>query len=292
MLNLNSTPKPEYWNDPEWSAFLDKIRLDRSYYRRNWEWAQVAYGLNRLGMLDGKRRGLGVGVGKEPLIFYLATVSEEIVATDMYTRVWARDLQADPSMLTAPEKLSPIPYPADRLRVMRMDALELGFPDESFDFAWSVGAIEHFGSSLPKHAFRLGCRLLGFRKLAGRFDHLGATKAIREIRRVLKPGGIAAITSELILNGRPHHEFFLPEELYRFVVEPSGMELVGGELDPAPSRFFLDHVLPKDRWLTGELPHIVLRDQNGVVFTSVSMFFRKADSTADRKRHYLRAGSK
>lgn len=275
MLRLNSVPRLEYWADPEWLAVLDGIGVDRSHHRRHWEWAQVAYGLNRLGMLHENSRGLGVGVGKEPLVFYLAGRAGEVVATDMYVAAWARDGQANPSMLTDPGRFSPIPFPRERLRVMRMNALALDFPESSFDFIWSVGSIEHFGNSLPKHAFRIGCRLLGLRKLSAAFDHRGAAKAAREMCRVLKPGGVAALTTEVVLNGRPHHEFFLPDELRRFIVEPGGMALVEEEIVLHPSPRFMERVLPKEKWSSGETPHVVLRDQNGVEFTAVSLFLRK-----------------
>ncbi len=274
-MNLNSVPKREYWTCPEWSVHLENMGLPHTYHRRFWEWGQVAYGLDSLGLLQEESRGLGVGVGNEPLIFYLAARAGEIVASDMYGKTWAKDGQADRSMLTEPERFSPIPFPKERLRVARMNAMHLEFADESFDFVWSVGAIEHFGSSLPKHGFRLLCRSVGLRRLATRFDHRGAAKAATEMGRVLKKGGVAAITTELILNGKPHHEFFLPEEIGKFLIEPSRMVLVGNDLDISPSAFFAEHVLAKERWTTGDLPHVVLRDQNGVVFTSVSLFLRK-----------------
>jgi len=274
-LKLNAVPRLEYWDSPEWNIYLGRLGLDGSFRRRHWEWAQVAYGLDALGALDIHSRGLGVGVGNEPLIFYFATRAGEIVAVDRYRGTWAWGGQANPSMLSEPEKLSLIPFPRERLRVLRMDALRLEFPDASFDFLWSVGAIEHFGSSIPKHAFRLVCRSLGMKEWATRYDHAGAVRAIREMARVLKPGGIAAITTECILNGRPHHDYFLPEQLYEYIIEPSGLDLVGNDIDWTPSQLFLDHILPKKKWNTGELPHVVLRDQNGVEFTSISFFLRK-----------------
>ena len=119
------------------------------------------------------------------------------------------------------------------------------------------------------------CRSLGLRRLAKKFDHLGAVKAVREMRRVLKKGGVAAITTELILNGHPHHDYFLPEEIQTFIIGPSGMDLIGNDLYIIPSPFFMESVQTKERWDAGELPHVVLQDQNGVVFTSVSLFLRK-----------------
>ena len=58
-----------------------------------------------------------------------------------------------------------------------MDALDLRFADSSFDGVFSSSSIEHFG------------------------DHDDVRRALAEIRRVLKPGGIAALSTEYRIDG-------------------------------------------------------------------------------------------
>ncbi len=75
-----------------------------------------------------------------------------------------------------------------------MDALDLRYEDATFDAVYSLSSIEHFG---------------GMR---------GALDALAEKRRVLRLGGIAAMTTEVIVNGAPSlHEgnlfLFTPDEL-------------------------------------------------------------------------------
>jgi SAM-dependent methyltransferase len=198
-----------------------------------------------------------------------------VVATDMYIDNWAKDGLANPSMLTEQHKFSPIPFPKERLRVLKMDALNLEFPSNHFDFTWSVGSIEHFGSSRYRHALWIALRKSGLRDWASKFAHIGAVKAVKEMARVLKPGGIAAITTEVILNGCPHHEFFLPNEILQFIITPSGMELIDNEIEYHPSNYFMENILPKNMWDSTEMPQVVLRDQRGTEFTSISLFLRK-----------------
>ena len=74
-----------------------------------------------------------------------------------------------------------------------MDALDLRFEDRTFDAVYSLSSIEHFGG------------------LAG------ATRALDEMARVLKPSGIVALTTECVINdesglSRPGLEVFTPDE--------------------------------------------------------------------------------
>ena len=69
---------------------------------------------------------------------------------------------------------------------MLMDGTKLAFRDETFDIAYSFSSIEHFGGK----------------------SHSGALACMRETERVLKPGGLAVIATEYILNDKKHYEFF------------------------------------------------------------------------------------
>jgi SAM-dependent methyltransferase len=61
--------------------------------------------------------------------------------------------------------------------VRHMNALELEFEDESFDAVFSSSSIEHFG------------------------DFGDVRRAVEEIHRVLRPGGVAALSTEFRLEG-------------------------------------------------------------------------------------------
>jgi SAM-dependent methyltransferase len=116
------------------------------------------------------------------------------------------------------------------------------------DVVFSISSIEHFGG------------------------HTGSAASMREIGRVLKPGGVAAIATEMVINDRRHPEYFRPEELVEYLVAPSGLRLVQAPVFELPA-YAVAHPsrMPQDLHRT---PHLVL-DDGGVHYTSVMLFFRK-----------------
>ena len=51
-------------------------------HRKMWEWLFIAEALRERGMLAAGRRGLGFGVGQEPLVALFAAEGCDVVATD------------------------------------------------------------------------------------------------------------------------------------------------------------------------------------------------------------------
>jgi SAM-dependent methyltransferase len=131
-----------------------------------------------LGVLGDDARILGVGAGHEATIYWLTTKVGRVVATDLYEAedVWS-DTDSSADMLTNPGKFWDGPWNPDRLEVRSMNALELDFPDDSFDGVFSSSSIEHFG---------------GFAEIR---------RSIEEIYRVLRPGGVAALATEFRIEG-------------------------------------------------------------------------------------------
>ncbi len=137
------------------------------------------------------------------MLYWLANQVRRVVATDMYEGVW-QDVQGregDPDVIRRPEDYAPFPYRTDHLAFLKMDGRQLGFLDHTFDIAYSLSSIEHFGG----------------------MD--GAAATIREMGRVLKPGGILALATEYVLTGPSHEETFQPEEFAALIDQP-GLELV------------------------------------------------------------------
>ena len=139
---------------------------------------------------------LGIGAGREEILFYLSNKLNHVYATDIYDgKDWDNYAPSDfPENL---KKYAPFPYKEDSLSVLRMDATKLEFPTESFDIAFSFSSIEHFGGE----------------------NHSGALKGLREIERVLKPGGIAVISTEYIINNKQHLEFFNQRTIYSDLID-------------------------------------------------------------------------
>jgi len=251
---LNRICRPDAWENPEWMAAMAALTLSVEpgyFHRKAFEWAHCVYGLERLGALGPRKKALGVGVGHEPVIYYLANRVSLTVATDLYSGAFvdSHAAEADPGFLKDPSAFAPFPYPRDALRALPADGCTLPFCDNSFDIVWSLSSIEHFG---------------GFRR---------AADAMREIGRVLRPGGVACIATELILRGPGNGEYFTRRDLDEWVIRPSGLVPVE-PLDDVlpPPRYLDDPVRLPDEYL--RTPHIVL-SIGEMLFTSVMLFLRK-----------------
>jgi SAM-dependent methyltransferase len=230
--------------------------------RKYWEVAMSVRALRELGALRPDSRILGVGAGAEPTTFFLTKHAGEVVATDLYLGAGAWEGDARPAMLVAPGSCTRADFRPERLTVRHMDARVLQFPDESFDGIFSSSSIEHFGSD----------------------EEIAA--AAYEMGRVLKPGGVLALTTELLVmgpsgaKGWPGCRLFAEADLRRLVVEASGLELVGDlDLGVSPATLEAPRNLAAvlEGWHAGrglEMPHLVLVSE-GQVFTSVQLALTK-----------------
>ena len=242
------------WLDQPWYDALRDMRalsprLD-DIHRKHYEYVQTAYGLRLLGLLRPEASVLGVGAGHERILYWLANNAGRVVGTDLYDGNWASDnaQEGDPEVIGNPAKYAPFPYREEALTFQRMDGRQLEFEDNSFDIVYSLSSIEHFGG------------------------HQGSARSMAEIGRVLKPGGCAAIATELILNDAQDEEFFTLAELIEYVVAPSRLKLAQLPTLDLPKAVLerpLD--LPQERYFR---PHLVLAER-GLVYTSVMLFLMK-----------------
>ncbi len=250
-----------------------------SEHRKDWEIAMAVRALDRFGALRPDARILGVAAGTEDTLFYLTRRAGQVFATDRYLVPGDWAPLAPPLMLVEPQALAPFAYEADRLVVQHMDGRALRYPDDSFDGIFSSGSIEHFG---------------GLADVA---------MAAYEMGRVLKPGGVLALSTEFRLSGPPGGIgwpgltlLFDEANLRRYIVEASGLELVDG-LDTSAS----DATYASPRDLSGavalhakareqaakgpgetpeyacwEFPHVVLVHED-YVFCSIHLTLRKGE---------------
>lgn len=255
VIQLNTILNPSYWNSPTWLNYMHELKIDASkdrLHRKKWELTHTLYGLDRLGCINENSIALDVGAGISAIMYYLANKVKKVIATDLYdydeSGLFPNSAKSD--MVTFPEKYAPFPYREDHLEVKKMDCRELEFADNTFDFVYSVSSIEHFGG------------------------HGGSKQSMEEIGRVLKPGGIAAITTECILNNKSHYDFFTPKEIERFLIKPSGLTLVESiDYDVDDLSPYIDN--PVDMPGFDVYPHFVLTNDEGVVWTSITFFLRK-----------------
>ena len=155
--------------------------------------------LSRGRVLHDRAEVLGVGAGNEPTLFWLTEHVRRVFATDLYLDPGAWDQSADSSMLSRPETHWPFGWRPDRLVVQHMDARELRYESDSFDAIFSSSSLEHFG------------------------DRGDVMRAVAEMHRVLRPGGLLCLSTELRLRGKgpglPGILMFDESDLHQLIIE-------------------------------------------------------------------------
>jgi SAM-dependent methyltransferase len=253
-VNPNDKPKLNrlcYVEDSENSEIREILSsLQRNFTRRSWEWALAVVAMRIFGKLNNNSKAIGIASSKEPLLFYLANYVNHVYATDLYDSTIDKLTPLD--FPENPKKYAPFPYNEDTLTALRMDATNLEFPSESFDIAFSISSIEHFGGK----------------------NHSGALRCLKEVERVLKTGGIATISTEYILNDKEHPEFFNKRTIYDDLinkleklqlVEPLDLRITTRTLDTAMGLYDTEGI---------SHPDILLR-YGDLLFTSVMLVFQK-----------------
>jgi SAM-dependent methyltransferase len=254
-VQLCELANPAKWDNPEWRAVMHALRLPAekklAMHRKAYEFTQTAWGLDQLGALTEHAAVLSVGAGHESLAYWLANRVRLVIATDLYPGEWESSAgsEGDARVLKHPEEFAPFAYRQDHLRFLQMDGRRLAFRGNSFDVAYSLSSIEHFG---------------GF---------VGAREAVEEMARVIRPGGLIALATEWRVSGPSGEKegIFEPDEVRRLIDMPS-LELVQPLDDRVWQRYQARPVdLRRNRY---ETPHMLL-EIDGTVFTSVMMFLRK-----------------
>jgi SAM-dependent methyltransferase len=224
-------------------------------HRKGWEIAQAARALAELGALGRHAEVLGVAAGIEATIYWATNRARRVFATDLYFEPGDWEDSAPRDMLTIPGMHASGPWNPRRLVVQHMDALALEYDDDSFDGVFCTSSIEHYG------------------------DHYALERAVAEIWRVLKPGGIATLTTEYRLEGPgpglPGTLLLDAAELDELIIKPHAWRLVE-PLDTHLSEATLTTELPLDDSVD-RYPHVVLRHGQHL-FTSVQVTLRKQRS--------------
>ncbi len=235
---------------------------ERREHRKHWEFAHTALGLAQLGAIHDNATVLAVGAGHEEISYDLSTRARWVFVTDIYGSGRFSGIEGDARMLLDLDHFARCAYNRNRLVVQYMTGVDLRFESDTFDAAYSLSSIEHFG---------------GLEAAIG---------ALKEMHRVVKPGGIVAITTECVVNGAPQYsvpglELFSSQNLCHLVTAVPGLIPVE-DLDLSLSEATrASRLLPLRRTraeaaLAHEVyPHILL-EHEGRVYTSVAIFWRKA----------------
>lgn len=264
---LNKSANAADMANPDWNRVLqnmsDLIRMDfPSFHRKNWEYVHTIYALKDRGLLLPENTGLAVGAGRESILYYLAHKVKKITGIDLYDGQYLGG-EDEPDIPLNPEKYAPFLYPREKLSLIRMDSRQLDFGDHAFDFAFSCSSIEHFGSLRDIET------------------------ALKEIYRVLRPGGGCALTTELKLNRLatriPATRIFSLPVLGN-LIRRAGFPFPEADLDIQIEKELLEKWIVLPNGLPSR-PHGILRFFNSV-FTSVLIYLEKPGNRV-RKGNWL-----
>lgn len=153
------------------------------FHRKQWEFVYIIYQLYKNKVLFPSSKGLGFGVGSEPLSSFFASLGCSIFATDApqeiaYQQGWSRDQQYSENLnkVYIPEILSKKRF--DQQVVYKTCDMNHIDPQLSgFDFCWSSCCFEHLGSL-----------------------EAGLDFVINSVEKTLRLGGIACHTTEYNLS--------------------------------------------------------------------------------------------
>lgn len=267
-LPLSSMTNIAAYSDPAWAECFDDLatysfdyhifqsRTPPVVHRKGWEWVQTLYGLKALDMIRPEHSAIGIGAGRECVIFWLGDHLRRVVATDLYgNEEWSTTggREADIAVVNDPQQFCPRQIRREAIEFQTLDGTNLeGIADESFDIAWSLSSIEHFGS------------------------HARAGDAVREMARVVRPGGVIAVATEhLLLEEQVHPEYFNRSDLEEHVLYASPqLELIEPvDWSLPPSDYLIDSIVC---WTHVDRVsrHVVLNDGT-YQWTSIMMFFRR-----------------
>ncbi len=180
FVGLRSKPSTQSDIESDWCAYwCQKLNVPPIYHRKIWELAFVCQALYEKGMLSLNKRGLGFGCGQEPLPSLFASMGASVTITDLDPEVAAGLGWAETGQHASMLELTHYPDIVDKQTYNDKVTLEYVDMNDipaklngSYDFCWSICALEHLGSIQKGLEF------------------------IRNSLAVLKPGGIAVHTTE------------------------------------------------------------------------------------------------
>ena len=140
------------FEEPYFSFWTARLGEALRYHRKLWEFVFICQALWERGAVKPGARGLGFGVGLEPLPAFFASEGCEIVATDLSPDAAAAEgwIQSSQHAMDKAALRRPQVCPNDlfernvSLRQCDMNAISSDLVD--FDFCWSACALEHLGS--------------------------------------------------------------------------------------------------------------------------------------------------
>jgi SAM-dependent methyltransferase len=162
---------------------MGELREEFHYHRKWWEFCYIAQVFHKSNVLQPGKKGIGFGVGTEPLPALFAKYGCQVVASDQEFRAavsqgWAQTGQyaTQKELLNSRGICEPQMF-NDLVDLQSIDMTKISdHLLEQFDFVWSACSLEHLGS------LRAGADF------------------VKKSVQCLKPGGVAVHTTEYNLS--------------------------------------------------------------------------------------------
>jgi hypothetical protein len=173
-----STCAAAHFVHPEYVRLAASVGAKNNFHRKPWEWVFIMYHIAKNGGIGPGKRGLGFGVGGEPLAYSFAKQGAAVRATDAPPTIGEAGGWVGGNQLAS--SLSAIPQgnmdPTEFARLVSFSHCDMNNIDpelRDFDFCWSSCALEHLGS------LRAGMEFV-----------------INSVEKTLRRGGVAVHTTE------------------------------------------------------------------------------------------------
>jgi hypothetical protein len=140
------------FDEPVYQEWLEAMKSPRHRHRKQWEFVYIMQALDRYGMLQDGARGIGFGVGEEPLPAVFAARGCSVLATDLPSEHdRAADWRATSQHIDSRDNLRrPDICPDERfseaVTFRPVDMTDIPDDIADYDFCWSSCALEHLGS--------------------------------------------------------------------------------------------------------------------------------------------------
>lgn len=138
------------YNSPDFKALYPQLGIEQERpHRKHWELAFIAQAVKERKFLRPGNKGLGFGVGIEPLPCFFANAGCNIVATDgPLNPLWSETNQhcmGDKTKLDGWDEIEEEAQKRIRYQEFNMTADPFLLHGQ-FDFVWSTSSLEHLGS--------------------------------------------------------------------------------------------------------------------------------------------------
>ena len=140
------------FDEPVYAEWCGAIREEPRRHRKQWEFCYILEALRSLDCLTPGKRGIGFGVGSEPLPAVFASLGCQIVATDQdeeaaWQQGWVDTNQHTASIEALNDRqICEMEAFKQAVSTRVVDMRDIPADLQGFDFTWSSCALEHLGN--------------------------------------------------------------------------------------------------------------------------------------------------